>query len=180
MNDINKLLSGDTQFVKNLIKDVFPVVKSFVLRNSGSIEDAKDLIQDTLYIVIDKLRKGLYQADTNLSGFCVSVAKNEWMNQIRKENTRKKYKDFIAIEMDQLAKRGNPEEVFNDRSKEIDQHINQLSEPCKNLIKMHYFMKVTLVDIAPLLGYTQNFVKIKHKRCLEQFRTTITKMSKTI
>lgn len=178
MNDINKLLSGDTQFVKKLIKEVFPVVRSFVLQNSGNAEDAKDLTQESLYILIDKLRNGNYKADTNLSGYCVTIAKNEWMNQIRKAGTRKKYRDSMKHELDIQMPSDN--EPYLEWRNELKAHISKLSEPCKNLIQLHYFMKVKLIDVAPLLGYTKNFVKIKHKRCLDQFRANMIKMSKSI
>jgi len=181
MNDINKLLSGDTQFVKKIIKEVFPVVRSFVLQNSGNIEDAKDLTQEALYILIDKLRNGFYEADTNLSGYCVSIAKNEWMNQIRKAGTRKRYRDTMKHELDVLSQQlPNDNEALLDWQKELEVHMSKLTEPCKNLIQLHYFMKVKLIDIAPMLGYTKNFVKIKHKRCLEQFRASLMKISKSL
>ena len=52
----------------------------------------------------------------------------------------------------------------------INNHLSKLSENCQELIRLYYFMKVRLKDVAGMLGYSENFIKIKHKRCLDEFR----------
>ena len=46
------LKEGDRRIIEYLIVSIFPVVKRWVLRNKGTVDDSKDVFHDGLLIVM--------------------------------------------------------------------------------------------------------------------------------
>ena len=54
---IQGLKTGESFAVKYLVREFLPVIRYFISKNNGNDEDAKDIFQDALYIIIEKVYK---------------------------------------------------------------------------------------------------------------------------
>src|ERR1700730_14158057 len=57
---------------------------SFIMGYGGSRQDAEDVFQETVVSFIDVVKKGKYRMEASIKTFLVSVAKNIWLNEIKK------------------------------------------------------------------------------------------------
>jgi DNA-directed RNA polymerase specialized sigma24 family protein len=116
MDDENKILNGiktnDIVIWNELYNDLMPVAISFVTKNSGSADDAKDLFQEALLKVLLKCRKG-YQHD-NIEAIIVRRLKWDWLAMLRSNKKRQEIEleikaspensGFDLIESEKIAK----------------------------------------------------------------------------
>ncbi len=51
------LKSKDNQAYEIVYQFYYPSVKNFILKNSGSEEDAKDIFQETIFVLLEKVSK---------------------------------------------------------------------------------------------------------------------------
>jgi len=79
---------------------LYPKVEKHILANSGTEEDAKDLTQE---VIIKLYQKILTDASriTNLIGFALGILKNDWLKELDK---RKRKSDKIQELPEELTK----------------------------------------------------------------------------
>src|SRR5690349_21371409 len=80
---VNRIIAGDREAEAELVKHFQPAVLNIIRQatNSSMIED---FAQDTLLLVIVKIRNGELNHPERLGAFVVKVAKNRVIEQMRK------------------------------------------------------------------------------------------------
>ncbi len=86
-NENETLLSlfgdGDPLVMKQVYKDSFRQVAAMVLRNSGSMDDAKDIFQEAMVSLFQNVRDGKYQPSASISTYIYAIARYRWINQLK-------------------------------------------------------------------------------------------------
>jgi len=92
---IEALLNNNSILIEEIYKKWGPDVKKFVLKNSGSVEEANDLFQESLEIVLHKARADDFVLSVPFGGFLYFVYRNNWFNKLK----RKKKKALIIADL---------------------------------------------------------------------------------
>ncbi len=165
---IRALKNNDHGFISKLYEIHLPVISRYVSYNNGEDEDAKDLIQQALLIVYQKVRANEFELSCSFKTYLYSICKNLWLKELRKKKAEQK----SPVDPDEI------EEVdcFVDVEKEYDLsiqyflyrwHYHNLSEICRNLIKMT-LAKISYDEIAQKLNFANGEIARKKKyRCKE-------------
>lgn len=80
--------SGDPVTLKALYRFVYPKVEQFVLRNSGSQEDAQDLFQETMMHAYGQAIEPGFALSCQLGTYLMAISRNNWMRKLREERPR--------------------------------------------------------------------------------------------
>jgi RNA polymerase sigma factor (sigma-70 family) len=164
--------NNDTKVLQNIYLTYFNKVRSFVLRNSGSEEDASDLFQEAIVIIFERVRGGYFEISCSFTSYFFSLSKYLWIKHL----SIKKQTEDITISLDDLSN----EEALIDLDTDIagflentesrrflQKHFSQLSERCQELIRL-FFQKVPIATISQSLGVSEKFVKKKKFECKEK------------
>lgn len=148
----------------------FPMVKRFVLKNNGTITDAEDIFQETMIVLLEKLRQDNFVLTATLKTYVMAIAKNLWLKKLNAPKQAFSLSDIsdesaffaqmdIAIEQEQ---------TYWDKFQMVFQKITQ---HCQNLIQDWFFTKLSTEDIQQKYGYTtkHNAQNQKYK-CLNQIK----------
>src|ERR1700690_1079872 len=57
-------------------------VLSYVTRNSGTSDDADDVLQEAVVVLWEKVRSGNFRYESKLSTFIMGAAKNIWLRRL--------------------------------------------------------------------------------------------------
>lgn len=148
---INGILLGDQKTFNDLYEYDFPGVVRFVTKNSGNLENAKDLFQDALIILIEKIYDQKLDLSCTLSTYIFSICRNLWMEQLR----RNKKEILLQDDFDHLcADIAIPDcDSLPDIYDEVCKAIDALGAPGKRLLDCYYYKKMNWQEISDLLGY---------------------------
>ncbi|MFK7935324.1 MAG: RNA polymerase sigma factor [Saprospiraceae bacterium] len=173
----NDLLVGlrqnDSVAIKEIYQLAFPACAKLVTNYRGTTDDARDVFQEALIILHRNVRKPDFTLSCKVQTYLYSIVRNLWMR--RQEQHRKKglelvidepETEFIIIQEDELEEKRAVEEQHNI----IAQCMGELSADCQKVLMGFYYKKQSLTEIAELLGYTANFVKVKKGRCMKSLR----------
>lgn len=77
------LRKNDATAFKRLYKQSFPVVAAYVLQNNGSDQDAEDIFQEAIVILVQNLKKPDFLLTAAPTTYLYSVARNQWLKRLR-------------------------------------------------------------------------------------------------
>lgn len=148
------------------------MVEKYVIDNSGSGDDARDVFQDAMYLLIKKSEDVAFELTSKLSTFLFGVSKNLWLKQLTKKNLdQKDYAESLDLDdideedLDQLSK-----------NKKMKDCIEDLGEPCKTIIVQFYFNQTSMKEIADMLHYTNaNNAKNQKYKCFMRLKKMMLK-----
>lgn len=166
---IESIRNGENQdALKYLYKDPLNKIRKFILTNSGTLEDADDVFQDTVIKLFYHVKKGMYKEEYDLDGFLFSVAKNSWINLMRKKYKLLKEEHIdleISDEKSQLDAM-----IEDERLSTFHSLFDKLEDNCKKILSYVIFEKKTMKEISSMMGFKDEKVaKNQHYRCKKYF-----------
>ena len=165
---IHAFKNNDRSFIRNLYAIHFPVISRYVSHNNGEADDAKDLIQQAMLIVFQKVRNNEFELTCSFKTYLYSICKNLWLKELRK----KKIENKKSLDPDEMEEGELFIEVENEYDYSIQYflyrwHFHNLSSICRDLLKMT-IAKVSYDEIAERLNFTDGEIARKKKyRCKE-------------
>jgi len=164
---IRGLKHRDRKVARFVTDEYLPMIVYMVEWMGGNRQDAEDVFQETLYIIISKIDKGeLLQLTAKFSTYLYSISKKIWMNQLYEKNREKEYMYiylnkvyYQSFEADRLKAL---------REKQFWYYYKQLSDVCRKILEL-YFSQQSIKMIADDLGNTEKYIKKRKYECKKRF-----------
>ncbi len=146
-----------------LYHSAFASIKAYILKNSGTEEEADDLFQDALVILYMRIRKGAFESKSSLNTYLYAVAKNLWLKQLRKKGGQ-------ASSLPPFDEVAHPEElVLQQNQVTIRQVLALIDKDCRQLLMNFYFDRMSFKQIQAQFGLgSEAAAKNKKYRCLRK------------
>jgi RNA polymerase sigma factor (sigma-70 family) len=142
---------------------------SFIIHYGGSRQDAEDIFQETVVAFIEIVNKGKYRMEASIKTFLVSVARNIWMNELkRRERSGYREKQF---EYGREQKESAISDHISDleKKRQLRELVYQLGEPCRKILLLFYYENLSMKEILGHLPYeNEQVVRNKKYKCLQQ------------
>lgn len=157
------LRNRQSYVVRYLSEAYLPMIRLMVTQMGGTTEDAKDIFQEGLMIMIEKADDRNFSLNCRFKTFLYCVCKHLWESVIAKKTAASNYftrrveaeeGTDIAGEMDNELYRG----IFREAYETLDQ-------VSRNILKL-YWDEIPPQEIADRLGYTYGYVR--KKKCEAQ------------
>lgn len=164
------IVSNDTRVLDHIYRSFFSVTLSFVKSQNGSKEDAFDIFQEAVVVILQRLRKGNLELDCSFGTFLQSIVKVLWMHQ-RVDNLKR-----LAATGYQLDRSNEGTDIDaellnavieNEKTNFVQRHFMHLSDGCQTLLQL-YIENVSIREIADMMGVTEGFVKKKKYECKQK------------
>lgn len=159
----------DSDVLQHIYVEYFRNLKSYVSQNKGSVEDTRDLFQETVVAIFQRVSQESFTVECSFSTYFFATARILWLKEL---HSRKQLpsQSFSETKIELTA----TEE--NDLTNSIDamlqhnlyqKHFMKLSGRCQILLQL-YIEQVSLAEIAEMMGVTEKFVKKKKFECKEK------------
>ena len=165
--------SNESNVLKHFYTSNYKKVEALILKNSGSIEYAKDIYQDAFITVWTHVKNDKFtpKNDTALQGYLYTIAKNKWTDVLRS----KSFKNSKSLDYEELTyvreeEHIETQDLENNKLKTAMLAFKNLGQPCKKLLNAFYFEKISLKDIASELKIEETTARNKKYRCMEKLR----------
>lgn len=165
---IEALRNGeDENVIRHLYDSTFKKIRRFVLKNSGSDEDAEDIFQDAVLVFYDQVKKGKYRQETEIDGFIYGVSRNLWYKRFHKKSRVSTYEEYMGTE---YVENNTYNYLFSEeRDSIIMSAFEKLGERCKDLLINTIYNNMSMREICDLMGFsTENAAKTKHYKCKQR------------
>ncbi len=139
------------------------MVRLVVTRLGGTSEDAKDIFQESLMIILEKIDSGEFALTCKFKTFLYCISENLWKSILLKRQRAANYflrrnesdieRDFTEVMDDKLY-----EDIFREA-------FDSLDNACKSVLRL-YWEDYSPQEIAEKLGVSYGYVR--RKKCESQ------------
>lgn len=141
----------------------FPMIRFMVIRMGGTTEDAKNVFQEGLIVMIEKLDDSKFSLSCKFKTLFYSICENLWKTVLKKKESAANYVTHAMIDYEH---EDISESIDNDLFNSMFQEAFSTLDPVGKRILLLYWENVSLYEIGMKLGYSYNYVR--KKKCESQ------------
>ncbi len=148
------------ELIKRWYISYFPKVASFIFKRGGTLEDAKDIFQESLLILYEKRNE---EFNINEEAYLFGICKNLWFKH--SNNSSKFQNETIDFE-----EKTDPS-VDENRLLKL---LNSAGRKCMKLLQCFYYDNKKIEIIREEFGFSSNHsTAVQKYKCLEKIRETV-------
>jgi RNA polymerase sigma factor (sigma-70 family) len=160
---LDRIRKGDEGALVGLYRDNRSPVRALILRNSGTEEDADDMLQEALVTLWERVRTGKFHYSAKLGTYVYATARNMWLRRLARRR-----REVSGDGTDAPADDASPLDMMieEEESAIVRSALERLGEPCRKLLLLFYWEEESMASIAAALGMANaDTVKSKKYQC---------------
>jgi RNA polymerase sigma factor (sigma-70 family) len=166
---IDDLKGENNQAYGELYKAYFGMVEYFILNNNGRTDDAEDIFQDTMIVLLEKLRQDDFMLTASIKTYIMAIAKNLWFKRLRYAHRETEFTtvhDNKFYEEIELAIEN--EKTYVDK---LQSYLHKITKHCQGLIHDMFFKEKAVEEIQKEYGYaTKHNLQNQKYKCVQQIK----------
>lgn len=178
---INGIKSNDEKLLKALYQHYYRMIRHYILSNSGTETDVKDVYHETLLIVIRTVQKEDFILTSSLSTFIYAISKRLWLKHLNKNKSFLSAYDSVEPAEEDFEKLLEENIQKENNIQKIQIALQQIGGNCYELLKLFYYQHVSMDTIAQKLRYTNaDVAKSQKYKCLQKLKKIFFELSDTL
>lgn len=171
---ITALLNNDSRILNELYRKFSGKIIGYVSKNSGSADDAQDIIQETLITIYHQAKEKNFVLTCPFDAYFFLLCKRKWLNVLNKKGIKQvTILEEITSITDEQEILANETELHEKRTNLFQEKLIELGGKCKELLDLAFKVK-KMQKVAELLGVTYGYARKKKSECMSK----LTKMIK--
>jgi RNA polymerase sigma factor (sigma-70 family) len=168
------LRNNDSKILRVIYKKNFPSILKYILTNSGSEEEARDVFQESMIVLYRNAQKENFELSSSVQTYLYAIAKRLWLKKLKGNSWLMRLDD--KEQEDEDAGFSVSGELTEYQEKElqyekIQKGMAKLGEPCHGIIKDFYVHHKNMVEISEKYGYTNaDNAKNQKYKCLQRLK----------
>ena len=146
-----------------------------VRKHSCSVDDAKDVFQQTIVIFYENVRSGkVTELTSHVKTYLFSIGKNKMLELMRqKKKLPVHFDDVTYFDAEQID--DDLDDGYEKKIRNIELCLEELGNPCKKILQQYYYHKKSMIEISEILDYkNSDTVKNLKYKCLQRLREIYT------
>ena len=164
------LAANDKQAIETIYRENYAMIQAFILNNSGSHDDARDIFQEAMIVLFEKALTETFELSSQLKTYIYSVCRRLWLKKLNQMNRYNGHLD----NMEETIPVDEDMELHEKRDTDftlMENAMSKIGEPCKSLLDAYYIQKKHMQEIAADFGYTNaDNAKTQKYKCLMRLK----------
>ena len=168
---LDRIRKGDEEALVELYRENRRPVTALVTRNSGTEDDADDMLQEALVTLWEHVRTGRFRYSARLGTFIYATARNMWLRRLARAK-----REPSGLDADPPAEEASPLDLMieDEEAEIVRSALERLGEPCKKLLLLFYWEEESMESIAAHTGMANaDTVKSKKYQCKKALEALI-------
>jgi len=167
------LACSDRKAIETIYRENYNMIQSLIVNNNGSADDARDIFQEAMIVLYEKVRSGSFELNCLIKTYVYSVSRRLWLKRLQQMNHYSPVADNLQ-ETIPVEEEIEENERINYEFQAMDRAISSLGEPCKSLLEAYYLDRRNMLEIAQSFGYTNaDNAKNQKYKCLMRLKKNI-------
>lgn len=169
------LKNNDSSGIDEIYKLFASRVVGMILKNSGSQEEAYDILQESLIDIYHMSIEKNFVLTTSFSNFLLLVCRRKWINVLKKKKSRQvtNIDDSLYIIEDTANQEYNELLVQMEKENIMMTLLEEMGRSCREIIKRCMKKNVNQEEVAKALGLSYAYLRKKKSQCMRTLASKI-------
>lgn len=164
-------LKARQSFVVRFLEERYlPMIRLMVVKMGGTSEEAKDIFQDGLVIILEMIDGDRFNLTCKFKTFLYCICENRWKSELTK---RKAASNYLLRNNEYNQEKDFTESIDEDFHSRIFYEAFFSLDPVAQRILKLAWQEVSLLKIAVKLGYTYGYVRKKKSESEKELKRRI-------
>ncbi|MDR6944603.1 RNA polymerase sigma factor [Mucilaginibacter pocheonensis] len=164
------ILNNSDVVLKKLYTTYFPMILQLIINNNGDEDDAKDIYQEAIIVLYNKIKTGQFELSSKLKTYIYSVCRRLWLKRLSQMNRYggdiRDFEEYLPVD-DEVDNHNERDVQFN----KMENALQLLGEPCKTIMEDFYIHNRSMQEICERFGYTNaDNAKTQKYKCLQRLK----------
>lgn len=163
---------GDDRALAQLYRLHLPMVSHYVLQNSGTEDDARDVYQEGVMVFYEKVRDNSLELSCQIKTYLYAVCRRLWLKRLAEKTRFGTRLDDHEPFLETGAEADLEEAEERDRRfATMNEALERLGEPCRSLLEGFYLLDKSMQQLTADFGYTNaDNAKNQKYKCLVRLK----------
>lgn len=163
-----KSKTNPNQAISQLYAQHYRMLEHYIMQNSGSEDDAADLIQEVMLVFVKMVSEGKFRGESSIKSFLYSICKNVWITELRKRKSAQARHERYEGEKEQQDRDVSEQLARSENLKFVMDLFDKLGEKCKQVLTLFYFEELPMKEICERLDFSsEQVLRNKKYKCLQ-------------
>ncbi len=173
-NDLLQLFCRqDRTAMSKIYREFFPMISQMMKKNSGNEQDAEDVFQEGLVVLLNYCNRTGFVLEVPLKSFFYAICRNIWLKKLKKKGRLEvtlvdvwEYRDLSS-----LLEKERESGLTSDRLLLLWKYFSRLPEHEQKTLRLYYLDGKSHKEIAQIMGFSdevsarvQKFRYVRHLR----------------
>jgi RNA polymerase sigma factor (sigma-70 family) len=163
---------GDDRALAQLYRLHLPMISHYVLQNSGTEDEAKDVYQEGIMVFYEKVRDGSLELSCQIKTYLYAVCRRLWLKRLTEKTRFGGSLDDHEPYLETGAEADLEEAEERDRRfATMSEALDLIGEPCRSLLEGFYLLDKSMQQLTADFGYTNaDNAKNQKYKCLVRLK----------
>lgn len=167
---LSAVRTGNEQALGTLYKMYFPMVLHFIMQNSGTEQEAKDIYQEAIIVLYEHIQEDHFELSCKIKTYIYSVCRRLWLKKLAQKSRYvgkiEDFESFIPFTRDD-----SDAEEKDEQFKVMQVSMQELGEPCRTILEDFFINSLSMQQITDKMGYTNaDNAKNQKYKCLMRLK----------
>ena len=164
---IDGIKKQNEKVIAEIYNQFFPSIRQFIYRNNGSLEDARDIFNDAIMVVLQKVREGTLDLKCSLKTYIYAICRNLWLKKIKAEKIE--MINYEEIEDTMYSAEVVEEELYSVNRAHLlfQKHLVRMNPTCQDLLGSFLEGKSFREITEELKFENENYARKRKYRCVK-------------
>jgi len=163
---LSQLKNEENAAFDRLYEGCFPSVAKYIRQNTGSEQDAEDIFQEAVIVLLSKIRQPEFHLTASLKTYMFSISKNLWLKKLRDSRSV-----MIAVDhcLPALLTDDNESAYWNENK--LLSWLQKITASCQRILKAIFFLNEPMESLMIKMGWKNRHTAANQKyKCIEQLK----------
>ncbi len=172
--------TNQNRALNNLYEQHYGLLENYITQNSGSSDDASDIIQEVMLVFVQLVSTGKFRGESSIKSLLYSICRNLWISELRKRKSTFARHEKYEREFERVEKDVSDSIAQTESLNYIMELFQKLGEKCQQVLHLFYFEELPMKEICEQLDFSsEQVLRNKKYKCLKTL-IEITKSSPEI
>lgn len=166
---LDRLKNEDNTSFKILYKFYFPSIATHITNNYGNTEDAEDIFQESIIVLLQKVRQTDFVLTSSLKTYLFAISKNLWLKRLR-DNKFLPVADFEKYkqETETFFVEIQPEKT---KEEKLDSWLSKITAYCQRILKAIFFYNEPMGSLMKKFSWKNRHTAANQQyKCIQQVK----------
>jgi RNA polymerase sigma factor (sigma-70 family) len=136
----------------------------------GTIDDGSDIFQESVLILIEKLKTGQFRGDSSIKTFLSGIARNLWLFELR-TRSRRKNREQLYMVGESTALTAEESFFTKGNTEDLTAVFSEIGDTCKKILTGFYYEDKSMKDMLAEFSYeNEQVLRNKKSKCMKKLK----------